>query len=577
MRPNRRFGQNLRMTQQEALDILKMGYSAYVTGEAGTGKTYVLNEYISWLRAHDIDAAVTASTGIAATHLGGSTIHSWSGIGVRDFLTSFDLDSMEQKKNLWRRYENVRVLIIDEISMLSGDFMDMCDKVCRHMKRNNKPFGGVQTVFSGDFFQLPPIGRDAERRPAYAFQSRSWGELAPVTCYLTEQHRQSDATFASLLSAIRARSDNEGVRKALVEREKISPPKNYELTRLFTHNVDVDALNEERLGRLKEKAQVFEMQAKGRKQYVEQLMRGCLAPEVLRLKKGAEVMFVKNDQAGSYVNGTQGIVVGFAPDKAPVVRTRAGRKIYATPQSWRREEDGKVLAEITQIPLRLAWAITVHKSQGMTLDAAEIDLGRSFVPGQGYVALSRVRELSGLYLRAFNETALAVDERVAACDRQFREHSRGASKRLTKIGKEEIKKRQDKFIVACGGSVAPIPETDREKPKVKERIPTKDQTRRLFEKNLTIKEAASKRGLALSTIISHAEDLLKQGVELDFSYLAPRKNIQTVLAKAIEKQGKQGFDYLSTIKIYLGKQGHNISYDKLREMRLYIWSQRNNK
>ena len=565
------------MTQQEALDILKMGYSAYLTGEAGAGKTYVLNEYISWLRAHNIEPAVTASTGIAATHLGGGTIHSWSGIGVRDFLTKFDLDRMEQKKNLRRRYENVRVLIIDEISMLSGDFLDMCDMVFRHMKRNDKPFGGIQAVFCGDFFQLPPIARDAERRPVYAFQSSSWSKLTPTTCYLTEQHRQSDVAFASLLSSIRSGSDGEEVRKALARRGKISPPKDYELTRLFTHNVDVDALNEERLVRLKEKAQVFEMQTKGPKQYVQQLTRGCLAPEVLRLKKGAEVMFVKNDQRLQYVNGTQGKVIGFAPDNIPVVQTRAGKKIYAAPQKWQREEDGKVLAEITQIPLRLAWAITVHKSQGMTLDAAEIDLGRSFVPGQGYVALSRVRELSGLYLRAFNETALEVDARVVARDQQFREHSHGACKRLATIGKEEIKKRREKFIIACGGSVVPIPETDRKKLKVKERISTKEQTRRLLEKNVTLTEAAAKRGLTLSTVISHAEDLLKEGAKFDFSYFAPPKNIQIVLAQAIEKQGKQGFDYLSPIKIYLAKQGRNISYDKLREVRLYIWSQRNNK
>ena len=273
MRPNRRFGQNLRMTQKEALDILKMGHSAYLTGEAGTGKTYVLNEYISWLRAHGIEPVVTASTGIAATHLGGSTIHSWSGIGVRDSLTEFDLDRMEQQKNLWKRYEKARILIIDEISMLSGDFLDMCDKVCRYMKRNDEPFGGMQMVLSGDFFQLPPIGGSGNRRPTYAFQSRSWRDLTPVTCYLIEQHRQTDTEFASLLSSIRRQSDSKEVRKTLSKRQKVRPPKNYELTRLFTHNVDVDALNEDKLAELEEEEKVFEMYSKGKSQYVEQLMR----------------------------------------------------------------------------------------------------------------------------------------------------------------------------------------------------------------------------------------------------------------------------------------------------------------
>src|SRR3989338_5695655 len=156
---------------------------------------------------------------------------------------------------------------------------------------------------------------------------------------------------------------------ALLDRQGIPLPEKQEITRLFTHNIDVDALNEQRLSKIKHSEQVFEMESKGKAQYVEALMRGCLAPEILRLKKGAEVMFVKNDQQGQYANGTQGKIYGFE-NNVPVVRTKSGRLIHAWPQVWRMEDEGKVLAEITQVPLRLAWAITVHKSQGMTLDAA---------------------------------------------------------------------------------------------------------------------------------------------------------------------------------------------------------------
>src|SRR3989344_9170213 len=170
------------MTQQQALDILKMGHSVYLTGEAGSGKTHVLSQYVAWLREHDLEPAITASTGIAATHLEGTTIHSWSGIGIKDQIGEVDLEHMEQKKMLWQRFANTAVLIIDEISMLSADFVDMCDKVCRHMKRNTAPFGGMQVVFSGDFFQLPPIDKNLLRRtlllhgskkaerPRYAFE-----------------------------------------------------------------------------------------------------------------------------------------------------------------------------------------------------------------------------------------------------------------------------------------------------------------------------------------------------------------------------------------------------------------------
>src|SRR3989344_9054983 len=194
------------MTQSEVLDILKMGHSVYLTGEAGTGKTYVLDQYITWLRSHEIEPVVTASTGIAATHLNGTTIHSWSGIGVREKITEYDLENMEQKRPVWNRINAGKVLLIDEISMLSAEFFDMADRVLRHIRRSEKPFGGMQVGCSGDFFQLPPVTRDV--LPAqYAFESRAWRGLNPVVAYLTEQYRHGGNEFLGLLSAIRNRAE----------------------------------------------------------------------------------------------------------------------------------------------------------------------------------------------------------------------------------------------------------------------------------------------------------------------------------------------------------------------------------
>src|SRR3989344_1285621 len=557
------------MTQREALNILEMGHSAYLTGEAGTGKTYVLNIFIAWLRQHGIDPAITASTGIAATHIEGTTIHSWSGIGIRERVSSFELEQMEQKKLLWRRFESARVLIIDEISMLSGEFFNMVDQVCRHMKRNDMSFGGMQIVCSGDFFQLPPVAREGVR-PSYAFESESWRQLSPVTCYLTQQFRHEDNTFHSILSAIRRGQVTGEVREKLRNRQGLSLAEERQITRLFTHNVDVDALNEEQLARLKGKEELFHMQTAGRKQYVEQLIRGCLAPERLRLKKDAEVMFVKNEQNFQYVNGTQGRIAGFERGY-PVVRTRAGDTIRAFPVSWRREEDGKVLAEITQVPLRLAWAITVHKSQGMTLDEADIDLGRSFVPGQGYVALSRVRALTGLYLRALNETALLVDEYVASKDEAFRTHSSRAEARLAQVSPDTIRERQEKLIGLGGGSLHAVSPQEKGTSKKAVRVPTKERTLSLLQKGMRLEQAAKERNLTLGTIIGHAENLLKEGVPLDFSYLAPPEHIQKAVEIALASI-EEGFDYLSPIKRDLDKQGYSLSFDKLRAIRLYFWS-----
>ena len=556
------------MTQKEALDILKMGHHVYLTGEAGAGKTHVLNQYIVWLREHNIEPAVTASTGIAATHLGGGTIHSWSGIGVRESVNEDDLDKMEQKRPLWRRVNETRVLIIDEISMLSEEFFDMCDQVLRYLRRSDTPFGGMQVVCAGDFFQLPPVTKE-NRKYRYAFESEAWSKLNPVMCYLEEQHRHEEGTYLEILTAIRKQEVMEEVYDLLSRRKDARAEHAGDITRLFTHNRDVDELNEKRLSQLPDKEETFEMQTAGRAQYIEQLIRGCLAPQLLYLKKGAEVMFVKNDPSHQYVNGTQGRVIK-CKERGVIVQTRGGRMIDVMPVSWKREEDGKILAEITQIPLRLAWAITVHKSQGMTLDEAEIDLSQCFVPGQGYVALSRVRQLEGLYLRGFNHMAVTVDDRVAAADGKFRKRSNLAKERLAQLTADDLESRHKKFILLCSGSVKPI---KRELKQVKQaKKDTLGLTQELLEQGMTLKEVASKRHLTIRTVATHAEKLLLKGIPLSFDYLAPEKELLSVLREAV---AKHTFEKLAPIRSYLEKQGYELSYEDLQKARLYVWAKEN--
>ncbi|MCH7604902.1 AAA family ATPase [Patescibacteria group bacterium] len=556
------------MIQKEALDILKMGQHVYLTGEAGAGKTHVLNQYIAWLREHDIEPAVTASTGIAATHLGGGTIHSWSGIGIRESLSEVDLDKMEQKRPLFKRLNGTRVLIIDEISMLSGGFFDMADQVLRYLRRSDTPFGGMQIVCSGDFFQLPPVTRET-REYRYAFESEAWYKLNPVTCYLEEQYRQEEGKFLDILSAIRRQEVMKDVYDLLLQRKDARAKHADDITRLFTHNRDVDQLNEKRLSQLPDTEKTFEMQAAGKAQYVEQLIRGCLAPELLRLKKGAEVMFVKNDPLHQYVNGTQGKVLKFKGGGV-IVQTRGGNMIHAMPVSWKREEDGKILAEITQIPLRLAWAITVHKSQGMTLEEAEIDLSQCFVPGQGYVALSRVRQLEGLYLRGFNHMAVTVDDRVAAADGTFRKRSNLAKERLAQLSAGDLESRHKKFILLCGGSIESIKRGLKQAKQTKK--DTLEQTKEFLEKGMTLKEIAEKRDLTIHTVATHAEKLLLRGISLDFEYLAPEKELLSVLKNAV---AEHTFEKLAPIRSYLERQGYELSYEDLQKVRLYVWSKEN--
>jgi len=191
------------MTQEEALNILKAGRNVYLTGAAGSGKTYVLNKYRDYLKERGVITAVTASTGIAATHLGGMTIHSWSGIGIKDNLSDFDIELLTQKERLWKRYDKAKVLIIDEVSMLHPRMFDCLNRLTQAMKGDSNAFGGIQVVLSGDFFQLPPIVA-GEEKVSYIDSSLVWKTMDVRVCYLEEQYRQDDISLLGILDEIRA-------------------------------------------------------------------------------------------------------------------------------------------------------------------------------------------------------------------------------------------------------------------------------------------------------------------------------------------------------------------------------------
>ena len=466
------------MTQDEALALLKTGASIFLTGQPGSGKTHTVNRYIQWLKRQGIEFAYTASTGIAATHGHGVTIHAWSGIGVRERLDRRDLDTLATNRRLVTRIERTSVLVIDEISMLPARSLSLVDTVCRHIRRNAAPFGGMQVVLVGDFFQLPPVvRRDAQAGmlplgdgedgfgAEFAHAASAWRDLSPTVCYLSEQHRQSDRPFLDVLAAIRSNACDGVHRERLAARliEKDRLPEG--CTRLFTHNAAVDDINQQQLERLGGKTHVFTMAAKGAEPFVQALKRGCLSPERLELKQGAVVMFIKNDQGGRYVNGTLGVVEDFDPEEGhPVVATRGGKRIVAEPSTWKIDEAGKERASITQVPLRLAWAMTVHKSQGMSLDAAVIDLTRAFEYGQGYVALSRLRTLAGLHLLGLNARSLRVHPRAVEKDAAFRAASEAARASLAGDA-ASLATREAAFLEACNARPPSVAEREPRKPR----------------------------------------------------------------------------------------------------------------
>ena len=313
------------------------------------------------------------------------------------------------------------------------------------------------------------------------------------------------------------------------------------------------------------------MRSSGARHLVAALKSNCLAPENLVLKNGAAVMFVKNNFEKGYVNGTLGEVADFNDDGLPIVRTNSGRKITAEPASWSIEENGRALARVSQLPLRLAWAITVHKSQGMSLDAAQVDLSKSFEYGMGYVALSRVRTLAGLKLAGMNEVALKVNPEILELDKKLAEASQKICQELAEIAAPEKEKIKRRFLQ----SIAP-PDVDLDddtedvilpdpaEKKMEEKISTYQKTKQLLAEKLSLEEIAAARELVRETIVGHIEKLIKAGEKIDIEHLRPPKKDFEAIAAAFLKS-KDG--RLSPVYEFLDGK---YSYTDIRMARLFI-------
>ena len=558
------------MRQSKALAILKSGRNVFLTGSAGAGKTYVLNQYIQYLKEHKVGVAVTASTGIAATHMNGQTIHSWSGIGIRDEISVRHLSHLKEKKYFRDKMDQVKVLVIDEISMLHRNQLDLVNRVLKYFKGNELAFGGIQIVFSGDFFQLPPIGNELESsRQKFAFMSDAWLQAEPVICYLTEQHRQSENDLNLILNEIRNGEVTQKSIDLLETRVEFHPDEGEQETKLYTHNADVDRINLMYLEQIGSGSRFFQAVVKGNETLVEMLKKSVLALDKLELKIGAQVMFVRNNYEVGFVNGTLGRVTGFTDKGNPLVKTFDNDLIEAKAETWAIEdESGKALASFVQIPLRLAWAITVHKSQGMTLDAAMIDLSRAFEKGQGYVALSRLRDLNGLKLRGLNQTALEVDDLAMKADFRFRELSQEWDESLSE---KELENEFKGFIKYSGGTtdkkiIAKTKEKLAQKGKA-EKVSTYQLTKEMVKQKISIADMAEQRGLGTGTILSHLIHIAEMDAEIDLEIYRPDEAIFQKVKKAAEMQKEK--EKLSLTKLHADLK-KEFGFDQIKQAMIFL-------
>jgi ATP-dependent DNA helicase PIF1 len=421
---------NLSPDQRKVIDAIEEGYNVFVTGPAGTGKSYLLQflkkEYMH-KRFH-----LTASTGIAAVNIGGSTLHSWAGIGLGTLPFEQILHKLRsvQSALLRRKIREAKMLAIDEISMISSETLDLINNLFKAIRENDTAFGGLQLILFGDFLQLPPIVEtQLQNSEHFCFKSKSWQEANLQTFVLTEIFRQTDQNFIKLLNNLRFGSITKDNIEILRERYNATDEnKAIKPTILSTHNYQVEEINTENLKMLPSKEYVHTAKFSGKATKFDFLRKNCMASEHLKLKIGAQVMMLKNTYKNEgIINGSLGIIIGFSPKRNyPIVEFSNGKIITISPEKWAVEKYNDKLKEMveeaamTQIPLILAWAITVHKSQGMTLDKIECNLANSFAEGQIYVALSRVKDLQGLFIKSFNVNRIKTNPDVVSFYRNFK-------------------------------------------------------------------------------------------------------------------------------------------------------------
>lgn len=404
--------------QKQCLLMMKEGKNIFLTGQAGTGKSLVISTFVKDYENKKI-IAVTATTGTAAILLNGTTLFSYLGIGLGNVAPDLLIIQLRKKKFFLKRWIDLDVLIIDEVSMLSPELFDKLELVARSIRHSTQPFGGIQLILTGDFFQLPNINQ----KDMFCFDAETWGACIGdnVINLNTNFRQQEDNVYQKCLDDVRCGVLRDETIKILKARENVVLKNDYGIqpTKIYSLNVNVDEENEIQLDKLDDgniEFREYELNYELFKKVAmvaEKIKKGCNAPQVVQLCKGAQVMLLYNmDLESKLVNGSRGIVTGFDSENNPIVKFLTGAVRTIPPKNWEIEENGEIVINVSQIPLKLAYATTVHRSQGATIDYAEVDMEGIFEYGQAYVALSRVKSLAGLSIKNFNPHVIKAHPKV---------------------------------------------------------------------------------------------------------------------------------------------------------------------
>lgn len=408
--------ESLSPEQSIALQVLQSGENVFLTGGAGSGKSYIIRHFMEENDPKELP--ILASTGAAAVLLGGRTFHSFFGLGIMDGGPDATFERARKDSKLMNRLKKVEGVIIDEVSMIPGSALMIAEALAQLARESSLPWGGMRVIAVGDFAQLPPVTKQGTDRD-WAFANPVWNQSGFQVCILSHNQRVKDDQFLDVLHDVRHGLVTPRVRAFLEERTRVHDEED-PAPRLFPRRQQADDYNARRLAEIPENEVVIESIYFGSERHVAVLMKSAPVPVQLKLKVGCQVLFLQNDPQKRWVNGTRGEVTEIQSDRI-IVRKNGGREVSVEKSTFALQDaEGNVTASVIQFPLTLAYATTIHKSQGATLDDLWCDLGALWEPGQAYVALSRLRQATGLNLLRWSSRSIITDPRVMDFYRRLR-------------------------------------------------------------------------------------------------------------------------------------------------------------
>lgn len=394
--------------QTYALEMCESGENIFLTGGAGSGKSYVIREFMK--DKDDKQMPILASTGAAAVLLGGRTFHSFFGLGIMEGGANATLQRLLNDKRAIKRIKQVEGIIIDEISMIPGEALMVAEAIAQQARESSLPWGGLRVIAVGDFGQLPPVTKNGQKRD-WCFLNGVWQRSDFQLCELKFNQRIQNSNFLNVLADVRDGILSPRVREFLEEHTKVHD-EDHPGTRLFPRRDQSETYNQKKLSEINDVEIEVASIYLGEQKYIEILGKSAPVPEKLKLKIGCRLMFLKNDAQKRWVNGTRGTLVSYEADHL-IVKKEGGREVKVEKMSFSLlDADGNTKASVIQFPVNLAYATTIHKSQGATLDELWCDLSSLWEPGHAYVALSRLRDPAGLHIVRWNSRSFIVDPEV---------------------------------------------------------------------------------------------------------------------------------------------------------------------